>query len=383
MHFKEYRAVLYCISILIAGCTDTIIKAPTLGASINGTIAVLPVSTASDIQREKLTYLQKAFSRELSSSGYSVLNEKTVNEVCRTEGCPERTDLVHKYSVDNFVEISLTSSEQANFLAGYYNVVSGTVRLLNASNEQLLSIDHSENERGGILFNSGQVLEAFTSASRGFEDSSQELSDRFVKKVIAQLPKADQRVDRASGKPVEIKKIEVFPLGQSRYRVCAEATPGMTARLVLRGLKYPLRETRQGSYCSVLLLALASQRSEVSRIVVESPYGLSKQKELTFPDSILCNPASLVYRNGSASLSINCRDGDGKEQCLEDIKSCKSTQFFVYKSESADGPFTKAGKVVGESWKDIGTAARSSGDVSYAVLALSPDGASSVPFQIK
>src|SRR5947207_2577258 len=75
-------------------------------------LAILPLEYASEVQREKVDSLRNAVESELKNSGFEVLADRVVRQVCSTPACPERKILASKYLVDGFVTISVRSVQR-------------------------------------------------------------------------------------------------------------------------------------------------------------------------------------------------------------------------------------------------------------------------------
>lgn len=366
------------VLLLLSSCGTNVIRLAEAPEKLSGTIAVLPIEANTDIQREKVDYLQKAFNRELAGNGYSVLSDSTVSSICKNRLCPERDELVKKYGIKNFLRVELDSTSQSNVVAGYYNELSGKAYLEDITGKPLVTVEHTESEKGGLVFNTGLLIQALRSASKGFEDASQKLADSFVTKVVAKLPQSDRNEETVVGTKIKIAKVDVIPLGESKYRICAEGTPSANGKLLINSKKYSLRETSPGTYCNVVLSGL-SQVSSTQSILLESVYGDTIQKEFSYPEDILCNPSTIIYKENSSTVSLGCEVSEDQEKCLDDVNRCKSTRFLVYRSYKEDGPFEKVGKVAKEGWKDT----MYDGKGLYTVLAVSPEGSTSLPIKLK
>ena len=148
------------LSLLAAGCTQSKVSLkPEYDRSISQ-VALLPTLAGPGIQRENAAYLQAAVENELRNHGYIVLEEAVVNRVCSADAaCPRREILTERYGADGFFQLTIESVSRNNFLAGFVNVISGTLSLKSAAGIELASISQDQSERGGLLFNSGQIFQ--------------------------------------------------------------------------------------------------------------------------------------------------------------------------------------------------------------------------------
>lgn len=375
---KQLYVFMMCS--FLSACGPTVIQGVAPLGSIDGGIAVLPIAAESDMQREKLAQIQEAFIRELNSSGFSVLSRDAVNAICSTPECAERSALFSSRGVKHLLAVKLDGSYETNAVAGYYNALSGLATLINTDGSVALSVEHTESEKGGILFNTGQVIEAFRSARKGFEDPFEDLTNRFATKVVSRLPRPGVESNAALSK-VSIRSVATQPLGNSRYRVCAEGDAQAQAKLIVNNFKYALRETKTGTYCTVLLSGIALHGASEPRIVLESSYGGSAQRLVSLPGTGVCNPSKAVYRGTGTSIVFGCdkTSGDSKEQCERDILACKESNLYVYSGDSNGGPYSKVGKIKDMLWRGSTTTP----EASLAVLSVSPDGATSTPVQVE
>ena len=366
--------LLLCLS--FCSCGPTIVRAPELKENPPRVVALLPIRANEEIRRERLDYLQEALRRELRSSGFLLLDEASVSDLCGGETCPRRGELLSRFKVQGFVALTVESSYRANFLAGYLNTLHGTLRLLDPQGKELQSVEYTEREKGGLLFNSGQVLEGLRSTSDNFGDESfNRLADRFIKVVAAAVPAPKSSQDLSSYGVASLSEVTTLGLGEGRYRFCASGTSGARASLVLDRQKISLRETRPGSYCGTLLLSGLIRPTSKIYVELRSPYGALDRRELEARPFLLCDPGTLLRRGGS-TLAYGCSSDlteQAKSECQTQLALCQDSQLLVFSGESEEGPFQKRGVLSAPSWTDPEVPAGSD-KRTYAVLAVSPQG---------
>jgi len=290
------------------------------------TVALLPLLTQADIARERLDYLRAALSRELRGSGYTLLDDRIVLAVCSDQTCPERQKLMSEYGVSRFLQLEVNSIDRADVLAAQYTGVSGVLRLRDAQFNELLAIDHLETQRGGLLFNSGQILQGIISTVEDSSDGGfKNVADKFATVVVGQLPRpATQATQRAEAIEVAIDRTNTSSLGNGRYQLCVDGTAGATAALVVDRIKSPLREVGHGKYCGNFLLAgLANSESHLS-VELSSPFGSTAVAALAGGAYFVCDPTSLLQHS----------DDQITVSCSECPPQCSNAKFEVYQASA-------------------------------------------------
>ncbi len=376
------------LSAALAACGPTVRNAPELESTKLQTVAVLPPLVESDIRRERVEYLHQNLIRQLETNGYIALDQAIVNKICGTDAaCPGRKDFGEKYGVDALVELKITSQARVNFVAGYYNTISGEVRLLTPDSKELVSVDHQESERGGLVFNSGQVIQGLiqTFENTG-DDSFNKLAERFTKTVALRLPAPSGGAKLAKVTDVNITRTNIKPLGDSRFEVCVEGNPRATAEFVVDRVRTPLREIKSGEYCGALLLSGLVQPTSRVSAELRSPFGVPAQQSIDAAPFLSCAPKNLVSRSisgGSPRLAFGCNDGlaaADKEKCESQLANCTGSQFLIFRADSSVGPFEKVGQAAPPGWVD--KKAKSTDKSVYAVVAVTKNNGASVPVTV-
>jgi len=330
-----------------------------------GYIAILPVKAESDIRRERVKYLENSLTRELEGSGYVILNPEIVSETCSSSECPEKKLIESRYGVKTFAALEVETASRSNFIAGYYNNVSGNLKLLDSSSSQLMRIEHSQSERGGLIFNSGQIFQGIRGTIDNYgDDKFSALADQFVREVVRKLPKLNPKSDNES---FYINSLSLNPRSGSFYDVCLSGTPRVGAKLLLGQRAINLREVNPGNYCSVVPLGwLIMPRSEV-KAELRSAFGNSLTKNLDTINLGLCDPAKyLSFKDGEFQL---CKD----KQCESENANCGSAKFLIFAADSSAGPYKKISEL------PSAKALKKISGRNIAVVALSKDGSISLP----
>ena len=385
---KLFRYAQFVIAVaLITACGPIVSQSPELKEAKVQTVAILPALVRSDIRRERVDYIRKSIGRDLETNGYVVLNQDIVDRVCKDAVCADRAQFAQRYGVDGLVEIELDSVDRANFVAGYYNTIQGTVRLLSSGGSKpLLSVQHTERDKGGFLFNTGQVLQGLVQTVENTgDDSFNRLAERYAKAVSSKLPKPSGASSLGKVSDVDITQTVVTPLGGSRVQICATGNPSATAILAVDKIRTPLREGNSGEYCGVFLLdGLVRPDSQV-RIELRSPFGVTAQSVLDAAPLLACSPSRIVQAQsgGRPSLELACADTLTPEQrtaCESELAVCGKSALHIYRAASPAGPFQKVAEVNQTPWFDKQSKAGMPG--VYAVMAVSRNGGQSLPYTL-
>lgn len=373
MRLRVMRFLAFYFVSLSLACGPTVKKTPELSQRENRVIGMLPVNTDDEIRRERLDYLQTSLKRELQSSGYLVVDDALLSGECGGADCPRLPTVAKKFQIQTFAKLHIDSLYRANFLAGYLNTLHGNLRLFDSSGREIESIEHTEREKGGLVFNSGQVLEGLRSTSDNFgDDSFNRLGERFVKVLVGEVPPPKGATESQSFTAVKLAQVNTLSLGEGRYQFCAVGTTGGRASIVIDSQKTSLRELENGKYCGSLFLGGLIKPTTRMYLELRSPYGVVDRQEIEAKPFLLCDLSGLLKRDG-ATLSFGCSGRSEQERgaCESQLSQCKDTQLIVFQGASEAGPFEKRG-MLQSSWTD-NNAATSSSSV-YAVLAVSPRG---------
>ena len=354
-------------------------------------LAVLPIDYPSDIQREKVDSIKTAIESELKNRGFVVLADSLVRQNCSSPACPEKFELAEKYLVDGLVRVDVRSVQRANFLAGYVNTIGGTITIFDKNNTELLSVDHSENERGGLVFNSGQIIQGLIETSENTEEKSfARLSARFANNLISKIPRPDVAQVNRDAVAVNIVDVKVKEVRPQIFEVCAEATPNSIVSLIVNRQRSNLREIKEAQYCGTYFLDPSLQNSSTLKVEARSAFGTAVQKE--FPSgtsSTTCRLEDNVFVknvNGKSRLEVSCTDlGDGKSpiigDCKEAVVKCPDYKFIVFKAPTAIGPFERIAEVRSTSWTD--SKAKTAASTTYELVPVNKAGVWSLPVTAK
>lgn len=368
------------LSLVLVGCGPKVKIAPKGEGSAPRSLALLPTESPSDIPRERVDYMTRALTRELGASGFLVLDPNEVASRCSSTACPESATFFDKYRVDGLARLELDSVQKTNAFLGYYNSVSGAFSIKNRSGAEVVEIKHTESERGGLLFNTGQIFEGLRSTVSNVQnDPFNKLSDRFATTLVTLLPQpkaADApsaNVAAAAAAPV-INEASLRGSGNGRYKVCVEGTPGLSANLVVNRLKSSLREVTPGRYCRNYALGNSLASNSLVAVELRNAFGVDVQRKLDAGPLLKCDLTGVVQRVSGPPVEVVFECGSGApSDCRERLQRCHGDQLIVFRAPSGSGPFLRAGNITGSRYRD----ASASGDDTYAVLAVDGDGSQS------
>lgn len=344
---KRLFACLFAL--LLPGCGPSIRSSLAPGAPLPASLAVLPSEYSGEIPRERLNLVRSAVIHELRNNHFVVVEDRVLSSVCSTPDCPEKSQLTKDYLVDGFVKLSITSFSRNNFIAGYYNQLNGSIIVSDSAGQELTSVDHTENESGGVLLQSGQVLEGILSQVKHSGDSAfDELADRFAKKVVEKLPSPNvsSRASQPEGLELALTSTSTVWSSPSSYTVCVDGTPHSFAYLVLSLTRSSLRELRPGHYCGSFSALVAEPFEGIQAVELRSAFGNSLRRDVTIPAQSPCSLENRTALDGPSRAVVSCatigtNSTDQVHGCSSDLPLCSADKLVVYQAPSQSGPYTK------------------------------------------
>lgn len=342
-HCKASAAAqaLFLFVLLSAGCGPTIRTKLPLDAPMPMRLALLPADYSVDIPKERISLVQSSVLSELRNRNFIVADEKVVQSVCSSPSCPERTTLSKDYLIDGFVTLSINSFSKNSFLAGYYNLLTGSLSISDVNGKEVFALDHTESERGGILFNSGQIIQGIISQVNNVGDSAyKELSSQFAKTIVSYLPTAtnSSSADAASDLSVTIQSATARWTSPSSYLVCITGSPHSLASVLIGTQKTSLREIKSGYYCGAFSPLVATSASNSSFVELRTAYGNSIRQPITLPSTHPCElngRLQLAQPNVLVSCSIVGNDLSRIDSgCSPTLRACKATKIILYSADN-------------------------------------------------
>lgn len=379
------------LALSFAACSSTKANiSPNFKAESVRSLAILPVEYPAQVQREKVDSLRNAVESELKNNGYEVLADRLVRQICTTPVCPERDMLASKYLVDGLVKVEIRSVQRANFLAGFVNTISGKITIKDLNFNDLVTVDQTENERGGLVFNSGQVVQGLISTAENTEEASfNRLSSRFAQSLISKIPKTSSPQVNKDAIAVSIGEVGVKQIKPQIFQVCAKATPNALVSVLVNRSRSNLREISQANYCGTFLLDSSLASNAVLRLEARSPFGDAVRKEVSLGNEVkVCNLEGRVIiteNKGKKKLELTCIQLDKKGVPVvgtcNTSESCPATKFIVFRAPSSVGPYQKVTEIQSTSWIDEKPLAGNG--TRYELISVNKAGVWSLPYSPK
>ena len=350
---SELLAPLALFAMLAVGCGPTLKSSLPVGASLPATIAVLPSDYSVDIPRERIDLVHAAVVRELRNQNFVVVEDRVVESICSTPACPEKSRLGQDYLVDAFATVSLSSFSKNNFVAGYYNQLQGELLVTDKTGKELVRVEHSENESGGLLLQSGQVFQAIISTVKNSGDSVFEnLAEKFAKTVIEKLPAHQTALPPGSTEGVEVALTSASVKWDSpaSYTVCAQGTPHSFAYLLTGTTRSQLREVSPGKYCSKFSPLVTSPTRGIEAVELRTAFGNSLRKEIDLPSDRPCDLKSRFVHSPDATIDVLCsRIGSDPSNeangCSASVTRCNADRIVLYEAPALSGPYKKVSEL--------------------------------------
>lgn len=367
------------VALLLAmlGCSVRTTKPVAEGPAFK-VLALLPVAAPANMARERAEYIQQALFSELKSAGFYVLEPELTAKECGGAGCPKRQQLAKDFGAEAFLQLSLDSISRNNFVAGYYNSIKGTIGVSDRDNQELFKFKHAESEKGGLLFNTGQIFQGIKSQIENSDTKSSEiLADNFVKSLVARLPEPQKEPVPES--TLNIARTSLKQIGKGIYNVCAEASPAALAYLILARDKPTLREVKPGLYCANFALGpKLLQQDRNPQIELRSALGSVVRSDLPgLKSQPLCDLEGIVQvASGQPENKLFFRCEAGSVNCQERLQRCMGNSYIVYRSPNPLGPYMRVGKFNSKEWVDPTPSGQES---SYALVATNAEGFRSKP----
>lgn len=366
----------------LIGCGPKVQITPPLGATIPTHIALLPADYSVDIPKERIDLVHNSIISELRNRNFVVADEKVVTGICSSPTCPERERLASQYLVDGFVTLRVDSFSKNSFLAGYYNQLSGILTIEDGRGEKLLAVSHTESERGGLIFNTGQLVQGILSQLRNSGDIVfKDLASEFAETVTDQIPApASTRMRAQEGLEVNIAAVTALWQSPTTYIVCVNGSPNSFASLLIGDQRASLREINPGTYCGAFSALVNANGSVTSAVELRTAFGNAVRKDVQLPAQAPCKLDDRV-RVSDSQISILC-SSIGKDNsraqlgCSETSTLCKAEKIVLFQALSEGGPYKKILETGSSSAKMPSTSAQ------VAVLAVGSGGIPSLPVTV-
>lgn len=251
--------VLLLLSLVLAtGCSSSKVVLPLQKAELPPDIYVDSIEIDQHIAREHSDLLEESIRASLVNKGYLITNAPPSSLRAR---------------------VNISQLERRSILLGHLNTISGRIDLHDDMGKPVLAVEHTEVERGGILFNTGQLLKGIQSEINNatFSAFTQWLRN-FSNGLLSELPTPMANRAEYFVEPM---------LGTVHYRedpsktLCASGTPALRMTLKTRLGEFPLAEREQGHYCLRLPSYLSNGMLSESELILTSQHDIQVGKKLT------------------------------------------------------------------------------------------------------
>ncbi|HMO18841.1 MAG TPA: hypothetical protein PKA63_12175 [Oligoflexia bacterium] len=266
--------ILSFLFLALTACGPSITKSPKLIEDKNPYIAFIPGKAVEGISRERLIYISELARLGLESRGYILLSPEVIEHVCINPDCSNIREITGRYKIAKIAYLDIESSSNIDFLAGYYSSLTGQFNLENTDSISLYHATHTERDSGGLILESGQVIQAIINQIRnGDESSVDKLSYRFVSSLLKELPNGEKKILNSKEK-LSIEKTATENHLKGNTKLCAYGTPFQSAWLISsKRESAELREVEEGKYCGIFRLVGPWDTERGLRVELRSPYG--------------------------------------------------------------------------------------------------------------
>lgn len=349
-------ALSLALAFILAACGATVQVSPQRKDLAIRTIALLPSDVPADTRAERVERVRTLVRAELENSGFVLLDDRVVNATCKERTCPERADLFKSAPLDALARLTVKSAATNNFGIGYVDLLEGKLELIDSGAKILETVEYTESKRGGLLFNSGQVVAAFKTQANSFQDSTFEpLARAFARHITHSLTPPQAVDDEALRRAVKITAANFTRGIDGLVTLCLTGPPGNLASASIGPASLELIERGAGAerqYCATQPEALFGGSEDI-RVELRSPLGGYDTKIVAAPvprsvcalDRVL----SLARAGSGYAISVGC----GGSACnLTDVESCRNERKAIFRAPSARGPFVKIATFIGTEWRD-------------------------------
>lgn len=327
--FKFLISIL--LALLLTACGPKVKISTEHGQRLR-TVFVLPPSFKSKIAREKIEYINSAFSRNLVANGFQVSSPQLLERVCPEGLCPDIKNLAAQTDSDIVARITVSDITSANILAGYFQSISGSAEFFDRNGKEVAKVQYTQRERGGLIFDSGQIVQGIRKTVGKLQDSSfTNLADKFVATLVAKLPPPGGKLEVLD---LDFGKSSVESMGDGKYLGCVESSNAASANLQYGKTSIPLRPAGPKKFCAVFLLDLSNNKDGPHWIInLFGHYGETKSALLGQVPLYDCPTDRAVKRSGKTV------------RLLPNFENCQKLTFLIFEAANAEGPFILRGSL--------------------------------------
>lgn len=331
--------IFICAALLAAGCTSSKVIVPP--KPLPPQASLLPLQSETPLARETEAAVQESIAGALRNRGFLLSRGGS-------EGGAQ-------------IQVEIDSFSRTSGLIGHVNTIGGVLTVRDSNSQVLVKTRHSEVERGGLLFNSGQVLKGLKSeVSNLGKDNFEQWIDRFADGLARSLPRPTKSTVEQLGERPEIKQASLQKVDQ-QFQVCAEGSPMMSARVRASTLELPLGELSEGGrYCALLPDYVDAVEVAAGTVEITSPFGLSARSPITTSlQATACDVQALQGTLSKGALMVVPLCSARSANCGS-AQSCAAERYRLYQIDPS-GAFAVIGEFqAGED--DVSVSASPSGE---------------------
>jgi hypothetical protein len=279
---RIFRISALLIVVPLGACTRSsapIPEAERARISKLSALAYLPPKAEDEAPMEFISEIDQQVQSELKNRGYNLLDQDIVKIKCSAGDCQ---NLPANSQVDAVAHFTLNKVRRINALIGHFNEVAGTLTISNTDGTMLTAIREIIRERGGLLFNAGQIIKGIVSSVQNTaKEKYALLGAKLARNLALQLPIP------AKSAPVAVSISSVtasYERGLARGRksgtqaeastVCLNGTPHQIARLKIDGREVNMIEISPGRYCRTIATEIVSNSAFSKQVELRSTFGV-------------------------------------------------------------------------------------------------------------
>lgn len=243
--------------------------------------------------RPEVQFLREVFANRFFTLSYKDKPLDRVDDLLAKAGCGDAAKaqamdprlLGQQLGVDAVVLGRIWQFSDDTFGIGYSRSIGGRVEMIDTrTGEMVWSSEHTESARGGLIFESGQVISAIENQRKNASSQAYLLlSEEFSRRILESCPNATE-VPKSELVPPSISMVRP-PEHQAPFRVgetilvTAEGDPGMSGAFSLGRWRpgLPMTETMPGKYVGAYLVQAGdSAKNAPVTVTLTSGYGVSR-----------------------------------------------------------------------------------------------------------
>jgi len=247
--------------------------------------AYLVPKSENEVPREFVAEIDNQIQTELKNRGYVLLDKRVIKQYCLENQCE---NLPMEYRVDALAQFTLNKVRRINAIIGHFNEVGGTLTIFRPDGTKITSISEVLRERGGLLFNAGQLIKGVVSSVK---NTAQEkytlLSAKLARNISLQLPIPEKSSPTSLSifsvstfyekGEISVKKIGAKPEAST---VCLNGSPHQLAKLAINKREINMIEIVPGKYCRTLATEIFTDSKFSGQVELKSTFGTEIRRSI-------------------------------------------------------------------------------------------------------